>query len=56
MFEIGDQASVDILMETRDSVNFKLYFVIPSSPADTARIRDSLRSWYARKQVLVEPN
>lgn len=46
----------DIQMETADSVHFTLYFILPATPADTARIRDSLKWWYASKEVLVEPN
>lgn len=37
---------LNVLMETRDSVRFKIYFIIPSTPADTARIRDSLTLLY----------
>jgi len=43
-----------IKMETEDSTYFKLYFVLPATPSDTARIRDSLKLWYARKVVYVE--
>lgn len=43
-----------IKLETKDSTLFKLYFVLPASPADTARIRDSLKIWYARKVVYIE--
>lgn len=43
-----------IKMETQDSTTFKLYFLLPAAPADTARIRDSLKNWYARKIVYVE--
>lgn len=46
----------DIKMETADSVLFSLYLSIPATPADTARIRDSLKTWYARKQVFVQPD
>lgn len=46
----------DIRMETADSVHFNLYFILPALPADTARIRDSLKWWYASKAVFVEPN
>jgi hypothetical protein len=35
-----------ILMETPDSINFKLYYLIPATPRDTLRIRDSLNRWY----------
>jgi hypothetical protein len=44
----------DVKIETQDSSIYKLYFVIPSTPADTARIRDSLKTWYGRKRVYVE--
>ena len=43
-----------IKMETTDSTFFKLYFILPAAPSDTARIRDSLKIWYARKVVYVE--
>lgn len=44
-----------IKLETMDdSTLFKLYFLIPATPGDTARIRDSLKSWYGRKIVYVE--
>jgi nucleoid DNA-binding protein len=33
-------------METHDSVNFKLFFILPSSVADTAKTMDSLRILY----------
>jgi len=33
-------------METTDSINFKLYYVIPATEKDTLRIRDSLNRWY----------
>jgi hypothetical protein len=32
--------------EPVDSINYKLYFILPASPADTARIRDSLSALY----------
>ncbi|MBL7697095.1 MAG: hypothetical protein JNK79_03015 [Chitinophagaceae bacterium] len=43
-----------IKMDTKDSTVFNLYFVLPATPADTARIRDSLKIWYARPNVYVE--
>ena len=39
----------DIRMETNDSVNFKLYFVLPAGPRDTSRIKDSLNNFYGRR-------
>jgi hypothetical protein len=48
---------VDVKMETKDSVLFKLFFVLPATPADTARIRDSLQVRYGtRSKTVVEPN
>ena len=41
--------AIDIKMDTLDSNNFKLYFVIPSMAADTIRIKDSLQNYYGRK-------
>jgi len=35
-----------IQMETTDSVNFKIFIVIPCAPADTTRYKDSLNAWY----------
>jgi hypothetical protein len=37
---------LNIRMETKDSVLFKIYFLLVSSPADTARICDSLTLLY----------
>ena len=41
-----------VKMETKDSTNFKLYFLIPATAADTLRIRDSLSRYYANKVVV----
>lgn len=43
-----------IKMDTKDSTLFNLYFTLPATAADTARIRDSLKIWYARPRVYVE--
>jgi len=43
-----------VRLETKDSTLFKIYFVLPATPGDTARIRDSLKSWYGRKMVYIE--
>jgi hypothetical protein len=42
-----------IQMETRDSVQFKLFYTIKAQPTDTIRIKDSLRLRYGRR-VTVE--
>jgi len=39
----------DIKMETSDSVNYTLYFVLPSTARDTARIKDSLNNFYGKR-------
>ena len=44
---------MDIKMETKDSTSYKLFFVLPATPKDTTRIKDSLGRYYARK-VLIE--
>jgi hypothetical protein len=45
--------AIDVKMDTTDSANFKLYFVIPSTAADTVRIKDSLMNYYGRR-IIVE--
>ena len=40
---------LDIKMETKDSLSYKLFFVLPAKPKDTTRIKDSLSRYYARK-------
>lgn len=37
---------LNVQMETKDSVDFRLFFLLPSSSKDTARIMDSLRYLY----------
>lgn len=45
----------DIQLETNaDSSFFALYFQLPASPADTARIKDSLRKYYGVSRVIVK--
>ncbi|HEX6181242.1 MAG TPA: hypothetical protein VFZ47_08325 [Chitinophagaceae bacterium] len=44
---------MDIKMETKDSTSYKLFFILPATPNDTTRIKDSLGRYYARK-VLIE--
>lgn len=47
-------SSPQLNWDTKDSVVYRLYVSIPASPADTARIRDSLRLWYGTKKVIIE--
>jgi hypothetical protein len=48
---------IDIKMDTKDSILFKLYFLLPSSPADTAHKRDSLQRLYStRGKTTIELN
>ncbi len=37
---------LDVQMETKDSVSFKLFFILPATITDTARMVDSLRGIY----------
>jgi len=39
-------SNAPIQMSTTDSTIFKLFFVLPATPGDTARIADSLTTWY----------
>ena len=48
---------IDVKMDTKDSVLFNLYFLLPSAPSDTARKRDSLQRLYStRGKTVVELN
>lgn len=47
-------STANLYWDTKDSVTYRLYLTIPSTPADTARIRDSLQSWYGTKKVIIE--
>jgi len=40
------KGGVHIQISTSDSINYKLFFVLPANPTDTARIADSLTIWY----------
>jgi len=48
---------IDVKMDTRDSVLFNLYFLLPATPADTAKKRDSLQRLYStRGKTVIEFN
>ena len=48
---------IDVKMDTKDSVIFNLYFLLPSAPADTAHKRDSLQRLYStRGKTTIEFN
>jgi hypothetical protein len=47
-----------VTLETTDSTLFKIVIALPGTPADTARIKDSLHFWYwgtRNKPVTIEP-
>lgn len=44
---------MDIRMETKDSLSYNLFFIIPAQPSDTSKIKDSLKILYGSKEVLV---
>lgn len=51
------KSNAPIQMSTTDSTTFKLYFVLSATPSDTARIADSLTTWYPslnKKRTFVE--
>ena len=45
-YKILQENNKQYKMETKDSVHFTIYVQIPSTPADTSRIKDSLKAWY----------
>ncbi|HKB42850.1 MAG TPA: hypothetical protein VKC90_00610 [Chitinophagaceae bacterium] len=45
-YEMLKKARVSIQISTADSITFKLFFVLPATVMDTARIIDSLTIWY----------
>ena len=51
--QLNDSRS-GVKLQTHDSTLFNIYFSIPAKASDTARIRDSLKNWYGRKQVFIE--
>lgn len=56
-YEFLKKNFINVQMETKDSVLFKLYFLLPSQPADTAKKRDSLQLLYGtRGKTTIELN
>ena len=56
-YEMLQKARLPIQMSTTDSITYKLFFVLPATPADTARISDSLSIFYPalnRKKTFAE--
>ena len=48
---------IDVKMDTKDSVLFNLYFLLPATPADLSKKRDSLQRLYStRGKTIVELN
>jgi hypothetical protein len=48
---------IDVKIDTKDSVLFNLFFLLPATPADTAKKRDSLQRLYGtRSKTIVEFN
>jgi hypothetical protein len=41
-----------IQMETKDSVNFKIYMVLNCPPQDTARYKEQMNAWYYGSQAM----
>jgi hypothetical protein len=36
----------DIKLETKDSITYNISVILPATPADTLRLKDSLNAWY----------
>jgi len=45
-YAILQQNNKQYKMETKDSVHFTIYVLLPSTPADTTHKKDSLKAWY----------
>jgi hypothetical protein len=45
-YEMLKKGGVPVQISTADSITYKLFFLLPATPADTARIADSLTIWY----------
>ena len=45
-YETLKKGGVPVHISTDDSITYKLFFELPATPADTARISDSLTIWY----------
>lgn len=44
-----------VALETRDSLSFKIYTIVPCTPADTAHVKQLLNAWYyGTKEVKVK--
>jgi len=56
-YEFLKKNFIDVQMETKDSILFKLYFALRSLPADTTRKKDSLQRLYGtRGRTTIELN
>ena len=48
---------IDVKMDTKDSILFNLYFLLPATPADTLKKKDSLQRLYStRGKTVIELN
>ena len=45
-YNLLKKGNIPIQISTNDSVTYKLFFTLAATPADTARIADSLTTWY----------
>jgi len=55
--DLQDQLKNRLTVETKDSVLFRIIISLPGTPADTARIKDSLHNWYwgsRPKNIIIE--
>jgi hypothetical protein len=45
-YQIVYKLNSNIQLETKDSVIFKIYTILPATPKDTSRIKENLHAWY----------
>ena len=45
-FTTVNKLNSNIQLETRDSVVFKIFTILPATPKDTSRIKENLQAWY----------
>lgn len=43
---------LDVKLETKDSLLYSIFFILPATPADTARIRDSISLLYVNPRIM----
>ena len=45
-YQVVNKLDSSIQLETMDSVTFKIFIILPATPKDSSRIKESLQAWY----------